>query len=163
MDERAIIELADEAATEALARDLAPCLRKGDVVALRGDLGAGKTTFARALIRTLMRAEEEVPSPTFTLVQTYDAPLWRIYHFDLYRIEHPGELTEIGWDEALGDGLALVEWPERAGSSLPPRRLDIALGFGAGFDARTAQLLPNAGWADNRPAFAALQRRVRGE
>jgi tRNA threonylcarbamoyladenosine biosynthesis protein TsaE len=164
MDELATIELADEAATEALARALAPCLRQGDVVALRGELGAGKTAFARAVIRTVMRAEgEEVPSPTFTLVQTYDAPLWRLFHFDLYRIKHPDELIEIGWDEALADGVALVEWPERAGSSLPPRRLDVTLGFGANFDSRTVRLLPNAGWADDRPAFAALQRRVRGE
>jgi tRNA threonylcarbamoyladenosine biosynthesis protein TsaE len=154
------IELADEAATAALARRLAPHLKPGDVVALRGDLGAGKTSFARALIRALSGAdgaEREVPSPTFTLVQSYDTPAGRLHHFDLYRVQSPDELTEIGWDEALADGIVLVEWPERAGSLLPRYRLDIALAFGADSEARNADLRPEGGWMATHPGLAALQ------
>src|SRR5882757_6145504 len=125
------VDLPDEAATADLARRLAPRLKVGDLVALHGDLGAGKTAFARALIRALVGADEEVPSPTFTLVQTYSAPVGQIFHFDLYRIVSPDELTEIGWDETLADGLTLVEWPGRAGTLLPVSRIDIALAFGA--------------------------------
>lgn len=148
------IDLPDEAATAALARHLAPALRFGDVIALHGDLGAGKTAFARALIRALAGTDEEVPSPTFTLVQSYDAPVGRIFHFDLYRIANPDELIEIGWDEALADGLVLVEWPERAGLRLPTARFDIDFTFGASPGARQARLRPPADrWDD-----AALQR-----
>ena len=152
------IELADEAATADLARRLAPCLKPGDVVTLRGDLGAGKTSFARALIRALSGtdgAEREVPSPTFTLVQSYDTPAGLVHHFDLYRIQSPDELTEIGWDEALADGLVLVEWPERAGNLLPGRRLDIALAFGPGTEARRATLQPQGGWEADHAGLAA--------
>ena len=154
------IELPDEAATADLARRLAPVLMRGDVVALRGDLGAGKTSFARALIRALSGADgadHEVPSPTFTLVQSYDTPAARVHHFDLYRIVSPDELTEIGWDEALADGIVLVEWPERAGALLPHRRLDITLGFGAQSESRRAMLQPGTGWMADHPGFAALQ------
>jgi tRNA threonylcarbamoyladenosine biosynthesis protein TsaE len=157
------IDLPNESATADFARALAPCLRPGDVVALSGDLGAGKTAFARALIRALTDAGEDVPSPTFTLVQIYDAPAGALYHFDLYRIESAEELVEIGWDEALDDGIVLVEWPDRAGKLLPPRRLDIAMEFGAAACARTAELIPRAGWEDNREEFAALQRLARRE
>jgi tRNA threonylcarbamoyladenosine biosynthesis protein TsaE len=154
------IALADEAATADLARRLAPDLKPGDVIALRGDLGAGKTSFARALIRALSGAdgaEREVPSPTFTLVQSYDTPRARVHHFDLYRTQSPDELTEIGWDEALADGIVLVEWPERAGTLLPARRLDITLGFGMQSDARRALLQPGTGWMADHRGFAALQ------
>lgn len=129
--------LPDEAATVALAEDVAMCLAPGDVVALSGGLGAGKTTFARALIRAV--ADEprlEVPSPTFTLVQTYTQGRLPIAHFDLYRLAGPGELDEIGLDEALLTGAALIEWPERAGARLPANRLDIA--FAIAGEARTA-------------------------
>lgn len=120
------IDLPDEAATAALAARLGAALRRGDMVALRGGLGAGKTAFARALIRSRTGPGEEVPSPTFTLVQTYDSdpPLW---HFDLYRLSGPDEVTELGWEEALADGCALVEWPERLGPLLPADRFDIEL------------------------------------
>jgi tRNA threonylcarbamoyladenosine biosynthesis protein TsaE len=160
------VELADEAATAALAQRLAPCLRSGDIVALNGDLGAGKTSFARALIRALCGpegAEREVPSPTFTLVQSYDTPRGPIHHFDLYRIRSPDELTEIGWDEALADGIVLVEWPDRAGALLPAKRLNITLGFGATADTRCAVLAPGTGWIENHPGFDALQARDPGE
>jgi tRNA threonylcarbamoyladenosine biosynthesis protein TsaE len=157
------IDLADEAATAALAHRLGAFLTDGDVVALRGDLGAGKTAFARALIRGLTGdADRDVPSPTFTLVQTYETPAGRLHHFDLYRIASPDELTEIGWDEALSDGIILVEWPERAGALLPASRLDLTLEFGAEAHMRRALLCPGAGWADKHPGFAALQRGPRG-
>lgn len=113
------IDLRDEAATSLLGNDLARAAAKGDLIALSGDLGAGKTTLARALIRTLAGDPDlDVPSPTFTLVQAYDTPL-PVSHFDLYRLGDPSELEELGLDEALEDGIALVEWPERAGELLP--------------------------------------------
>jgi tRNA threonylcarbamoyladenosine biosynthesis protein TsaE len=112
--------------TEALGRRLALVLAPGDVVALHGDLGAGKTTLARGLIRALCPAITEVPSPTYTLVQCYDAPGFQIWHFDLYRLQAPDEVRELGWDEAAG-GVRLIEWPDRAGRFLPAARLDVFL------------------------------------
>ncbi|MEJ0096770.1 MAG: tRNA (adenosine(37)-N6)-threonylcarbamoyltransferase complex ATPase subunit type 1 TsaE [Bauldia sp.] len=122
-----IIDLPDEAATAALAEDVAARLKPGDVVALSGGLGAGKTTFARALLRAL--ADDpglDVPSPTFTLAQTYRAGRLAVTHFDLYRLASPDELDEIGFAEAAEDGAVLVEWPERAGDRLPATALDVA-------------------------------------
>ena len=122
------IALPDEAQTATLAIQIAHWLRPGDVVTLSGELGAGKTAFARALIRSLTGdADIEVPSPTFTLMQIYDGLDFPIVHADLYRIRHPDELEELGWDEAAEGALLLVEWPDRAGERLPPDRLDIAL------------------------------------
>lgn len=138
-------DLPDEAATAALARGLAARLRPGDLVALSGDLGAGKTALARAAIRALAGAEEEVPSPTFTLVQTYDAPPATIWHFDLYRLSDPEEVVELGWDEAR-TGIRLVEWPDRLGRLLPADRLDLRLGM-AGGTARRAVLRGWGSWA----------------
>jgi N-acetylmuramate 1-kinase len=121
------IDLSDETATSALANNVAHLIKPGDLVTLSGDLGAGKTTFARALIRTLTREPElEVPSPTFTLMQVYEGVDYPIVHADLYRIEQPRELAELGWDEAADGALVLVEWPERAGEFLEADRLDIA-------------------------------------
>lgn len=112
--------LPDEAATAMLGEDLAMALRPGDVFALQGDLGAGKSTLARALIRALAGdAALDVPSPTFTLVQSYETRI-PIYHFDLYRLGSAAELDELGLDEALVEGAALVEWPQRAESRLQP-------------------------------------------
>jgi tRNA threonylcarbamoyl adenosine modification protein YjeE len=111
--------LPDEAATIRLGQDLALALQPGDVLALHGDLGAGKSTLARSLIRTLAGdAELEVPSPTFTLVQSYEAR-FPVHHFDLYRLSSAEELDELGFDEMLEQGAALVEWPERADARLP--------------------------------------------
>jgi tRNA threonylcarbamoyl adenosine modification protein YjeE len=159
--------LADEAATMRLGEDLAMALRAGDVLALSGDLGAGKSTLARALIRTL--ADDpglDVPSPTFTLVQSYDTRI-PVHHFDLYRLAAPGELDELGFAEALTDGAALVEWPERAGDNLPPGAITVELvhegegrlarisGAGAGFQRATRALamrgfLDRYGWGEAR-------------
>lgn len=113
-------------ATTALAKKLAPLLKAGDVIALHGGLGVGKTTFSRALITALMGVETEVPSPTYTLVQTYNGPDFPIFHMDLYRLEQPEDVFELGWDETQ-DGLALIEWPDRAGAHLPAWRLDLTL------------------------------------
>ncbi len=141
------IALPDQEATERLAAALAPLLRPGDVLALGGDLGAGKTTLARALIRTLTAApEEEVPSPTFTLVQSYDAPAGPVWHFDLYRLSGPEEMLELGWDEALATAIVLVEWPDRLGRLLPAGRLDLTL-TATGPESREAALGGGAGWA----------------
>ena len=119
--------LADDAATVRLGEDLAMAVKPGDVLALRGDLGAGKSTLARALIRALADDSGlEVPSPTFTLVQSYDTPL-AVHHFDLYRLADASELDELGFDEALASGAALVEWPERAAGRLPASALTVDL------------------------------------
>jgi tRNA threonylcarbamoyladenosine biosynthesis protein TsaE len=109
--------LADESETAALGARIATTLKTGDVVALSGELGAGKTTLARAILRAL-GVEGHVPSPTFTLMQAYDTRGLALYHFDLYRIEHESEMSELGLEDALIDGAALVEWPEKG---LSPR------------------------------------------
>jgi tRNA threonylcarbamoyl adenosine modification protein YjeE len=129
-----IVDLPDEAATAAFAEDVAACLSEGDVVTLSGGLGAGKTTFARALIRAIADDQRlEVPSPTFTLVQVYRAGRLGVSHVDLYRLTDPADLDEIGLTDAMREGAVVVEWPERAGDRLPVDRLDIALAIvGAG-------------------------------
>ena len=110
--------LADEGATRRAGALLAAALRPGDVVTLSGPLGAGKTTLARGLLRALGE-EGEVPSPSFALVQPYDALTLPVWHADLYRIEHGDELDELGLDEILATGALLVEWPERAPGAWP--------------------------------------------
>jgi tRNA threonylcarbamoyladenosine biosynthesis protein TsaE len=121
------LDLADEAATLRLGARLAAHARPGDVIALQGPLGAGKTLLARGFIQALLDEEEEVHSPTFTLVLTYDTPVATVWHFDLYRLNQPEEALELGLDDALAGGIVLIEWPERLGSLLPRRRLDVAL------------------------------------
>jgi tRNA threonylcarbamoyladenosine biosynthesis protein TsaE len=135
------ISLPDEAATLALGRRLAALVASGDVIALWGGLGAGKTTLARGFVAGLAAraglAPEEVPSPSFPLVEVYELGEFVLWHFDLYRIEDPAELEELGFAEALGGGITLIEWPERAGDFLPEARLDIHLEWdGAGRRAR---------------------------
>lgn len=152
------LHLPNEVATERLAEQLAALARPGDVIALHGDLGAGKTRFARAFIGHLS-GETEVPSPTFTLVQTYEAPIGAIWHFDLYRLTAPEEAIELGLEEAFDAGISLIEWPERLGPSLPENRLDIVLDFdgAARPEARNVSLIGQGtgqgGWA---PRIAAL-------
>jgi tRNA threonylcarbamoyl adenosine modification protein YjeE len=121
------VVLPDEKATRRLAVDVANALAPGDLVTLSGDLGAGKTMFARALIRYLADNETtEVPSPTFTLLQTYDLPRMQVVHADLYRTSGAAELAELGLDDLPEGAVVLLEWPDRAGGLLPPDRLDIA-------------------------------------
>jgi tRNA threonylcarbamoyladenosine biosynthesis protein TsaE len=126
-----VIALLDADATAALGARIAPLLLPGEAVLLYGPLGMGKSTLARGLIRALTTPQEDVPSPTFTLVQFYDA-CPPVAHFDLYRLSRPEEAFEIGLDEALEEGVALIEWPERLGDQperwLGPDRLSITLG-----------------------------------
>lgn len=114
--------------TEAVGRSLAEVVRPGDVIALSGPLGAGKTSLARGLLAAL-GLEGEAPSPSFAIVQPYAPPEVRlpVLHVDLYRVEDPGELEELGLDEALADSVLLVEWPERAGEERWPEALRLAL------------------------------------
>ena len=112
--------------TIAIAQKLAPNLKGGQIIALYGDLGVGKSVFCRALIRALTHTPDlNVPSPTFSLVQTYDTDSFEIWHFDLYRVEDTEEIYEIGWEEALAGGLSLIEWPERVESLLPSETIKI--------------------------------------
>ncbi|MCA3715628.1 MAG: tRNA (adenosine(37)-N6)-threonylcarbamoyltransferase complex ATPase subunit type 1 TsaE [Phenylobacterium sp.] len=140
------IALPAEADTEALGRRLAPLLQASEALCLSGGLGVGKSCLARALIRALTTPDEEAPSPTFTLVQTYAGPEFEIAHFDLYRLEDPEEAWEIGLEEALEQGAALIEWPERLEGRLPADRLDLELRVsGAG---RTARLTGHGAWKE---------------
>ena len=113
--------LPDEAATRRLMLDIAALIEPGDLITLSGDLGAGKSTFARAFIRHAAGDETiEVPSPTFTLMQSYDLPPYRLLHADLYRIGNADELAELGFDELREGAVTLLEWPDRAEVLLPP-------------------------------------------
>jgi tRNA threonylcarbamoyladenosine biosynthesis protein TsaE len=138
------LHLPDLAATGRLAARLAPRLRPGDAVLLEGPLGAGKSAFARALLRALAGDPGlEVPSPSFTLVQTYALPGgWEAHHYDLYRLSGPAEVAELGWDEAR-DGLVIVEWPERLGGLRPEGALTVRLAQGGTEEERVAVL---SGW-----------------
>jgi tRNA threonylcarbamoyl adenosine modification protein YjeE len=149
------IDLPDLAATQALAARLADVLQGGDVVALQGDLGAGKTEFARALIRARAGAEIDVPSPTFTIMQDYPLDGLTIRHIDLYRLADPDELFELGLEEAPGEDEAwLVEWPERAGGRLAGTCLHLALTEGANPDTRIARIEGDVAWTSRLPALA---------
>jgi tRNA threonylcarbamoyladenosine biosynthesis protein TsaE len=138
------MDLPDLHATEQLAAAVAALLRPGDCILLEGPLGAGKTAFARALLRAASDDSAlEVPSPTFTLVQSYDTQAGTVHHFDLWRLDGPAALDELGWEEARDD-IVLVEWPERLGDQRPADALTVAL-QPIGSDARRATL---SGWPD---------------
>jgi tRNA threonylcarbamoyl adenosine modification protein YjeE len=144
-----IVDAVDEVRLARLAELIALKVRAGDLITLTGDLGAGKTTFARAFIRAMLDdPEAEVPSPTFTLVQPYATPRLDIAHFDLYRLADPSEIDEIGFDEAVTSGVALVEWPEKAAGRLHGNHLDIALAAGPSDETRTITFTPDARWAE---------------
>jgi tRNA threonylcarbamoyl adenosine modification protein YjeE len=140
------IELPDENATAALAEKLAALARPRDVIALRGDLGTGKTSFTRAFIRA-RGGGEAVPSPTFTLVQLYELPGGTVWHFDLYRLRQAEEAWELGLEDAFREGISLIEWPERLGDLLPPRRLAITFDYGETSTARRVTLSAEGAWA----------------
>ena len=138
------IDLPDADATDRLGRRLAPLLGPGDVLLLEGPIGAGKTHFARAVIQALVA--EEVPSPTFTLVQTYEAPGFEIWHADLYRLSHPDEVAELGLIEAFQAGVVLVEWPEKLGVYRPKEALTMR--FSVSGEGRRVELFgPEPAWA----------------
>ena len=151
--------LANEAATRRLAAEIAAMLKAGDLVTLSGDLGAGKTTFARALIRHLADdATLDVPSPTFTLVQTYALARATVVHADLYRVADPGELAELGIDD-IAESIVLLEWPDRAADALPPDRLDIALTLAESLapNQRQVAITGHGAFAQRLERFAALR------
>ncbi len=156
-----IVSLPDHEATEDFARKLAEELKAGDLVTLSGGLGAGKTTFARALVRTLANEPElEVPSPTFTLMQVYDGPLCPIVHADFYRLSGGYELVELGWEEMTESAIALVEWPERAEDALNPDHLDIRLDFAPGGQGRVAMLTGTGTFASRLQRIKAFRNLV---
>jgi len=145
-----MLDLPSLAATEPLAARVAAQARAGDAILLEGPLGAGKTAFARAFLRAATADPAlDVPSPSYTLVQTYDTPRFRAHHFDLWRLDGPADLGELGWEDARSD-LVLVEWPDRLGALLPADALTIALAP-TGEDRRRATL---AGWPDRIGALA---------
>jgi len=150
-----LLDLPDESATAGLAARLAGRARQGDVIGLQGALGSGKTSFARAFIRALGEGDEEVPSPTFTLVEIYafagKPPVW---HFDLYRLDSPEEAWELGIEEAWSEGISLIEWPERLGPLLPAEHLMLALAEGGSPGARMARLTATAAWAGRLQGIA---------
>jgi tRNA threonylcarbamoyladenosine biosynthesis protein TsaE len=136
--------LPDEATTLALARQIAALARAGDTVALWGDLGSGKTVFARGFV-TALTGETEVPSPTFSLVQTYQGDVFTVSHFDLYRLDGPQDVRELGFDDAVADGVVLLEWPERLGYDLPEDRIDIRFRLVVA-GGRFVRLEPHGSW-----------------
>lgn len=142
----ATINLPDEAATARLGAAVAGALRDGEAICLYGPLGAGKSTLARALVRRLTAPDEDVPSPTFTLVQFYETAGFPLAHFDLYRLTDADEAFEIGLDEALDEGAVLIEWPQRLQGRLPPDRLDIEISLEDGGETRRARLTPHGAW-----------------
>ena len=123
------LTLDGEEATAELAAEIASLAEDGDVIALSGELGTGKTTFARAFLRE-WGVQEEIPSPTFTLVQTYELEAGTIWHFDLYRLEKPDDALELDIEDAFTEGISLIEWPERLGAYLPWERLDLRFVIG---------------------------------
>jgi tRNA threonylcarbamoyladenosine biosynthesis protein TsaE len=138
------IPLPDRAATQLLAAKVATLARPGDAILLSGPLGAGKTEFARAFLRAATGDSRlEVPSPTFTLMQSYDTGIGTVHHLDLWRLDGRAGLAELGWDDARAD-IVLVEWPDRLGAGTPEDPLTIALALGDG-EARHATL---TGWPD---------------
>jgi tRNA threonylcarbamoyladenosine biosynthesis protein TsaE len=143
-----VVDLPDENATVALAARVAGVAARGDVIALSGPLGAGKTVFARAFIRA-RGGTGEVPSPTFTLVQTYELPNGAVWHFDCYRLRRADEAWELGIEDAFRDGISLIEWPERIEALLPAGRLRVDLTPGVSSVSRRAAL---SGWGDRLDA-----------
>ncbi len=157
---RHTIILANEAATRQLAMDLAMTVQANDIVTLAGDLGAGKSTLARALVRALAEDDKlEVPSPSFALVQPYDLPRFPVVHADLYRVISPDEITELGWDDVSENALLVVEWPDRLGGALSGDRLEIELVLlpAKGANTREARLIGHGTWGPRLARLVALR------
>ncbi len=141
------LTLDGEEATAELAAEIASLAEDGDVIALSGELGTGKTTFARAFLRE-WGVREEIPSPTFTLVQTYELEAGTVWHFDLYRLENPDDALELDIEDAFTEGISLIEWPERLGAYLPWERLDLRFAIGEREDVRRVEIEGTDEWAD---------------
>src|SRR5580698_8256666 len=173
------VTIPNEAALVAFMTDIAGALEPGDLVTLSGDLGAGKTTFARALIRYLAGDDKiEVPSPTFTLMQTYELPHFLLVHADLYRLSGTAELAELGFDDLPDGAVVLLEWPDRAAEFLPPDRFDITftlapelgaearnvryVGYGA-FAPRAERIALVRAFLDESGVGAARRQRMQGD
>lgn len=139
--------LRSEAATCDLAARLAVLARPGDAILLHGTLGAGKSVFCRAFIRACTHPDQEVPSPTFTLVQVYDGRAGMVWHFDLYRIADADDVYELDIEDAFAEGISLIEWPDRLGPLTPATRLDVTLSAGPTDRARRVRLAGHGGWA----------------
>src|SRR5271170_4285250 len=155
------VTLPDEQATVRFASDIGNALEPGDLVTLSGDLGAGKTTFARALIRTLAGDDAiEVPSPSFTLIQTYELPRFTLVHADLYRLSGAAELAELGFDDLPEGTVVLLEWPDRAAGFLPPDRLDITFTLAPqlGSEVRNARVVGYGSFAPRAERIARIRK-----
>ena len=140
------LHLAAPEDTARLGRWLATCLRPGDTVLLQGPIGSGKSHLARSVIQSWLGRLEEVPSPTFTLVQTYGEGADEIWHADLYRLSHPDEVIELGLEDAFGRAICLIEWPERLGRATPASALRLT--FSQDGEGRRVVLTGSADWAE---------------
>ena len=149
------LTLDGEEATAELAAEIASLAEDGDVIALSGELGTGKTTFARAFLRE-WGVQEEIPSPTFTLVQTYELEAGTVWHFDLYRLENPDDALELDIEDAFTEGISLIEWPERLGAYLPWERLDLRFAIGEREDVRRVEIEGTDEWADRLTELESL-------
>ncbi|MBI1251578.1 MAG: tRNA (adenosine(37)-N6)-threonylcarbamoyltransferase complex ATPase subunit type 1 TsaE [Alphaproteobacteria bacterium] len=146
-----VIALPTAAATEALGERIGAILEIGDVVFLQGPLGAGKTTLARGAVRAWTGADQETPSPTFTLAQIYDGPKGALWHMDLYRLKSADDAEELGVEEAFETAASLIEWPERLGGFAPEDRLDVALSIDG--EGRRAALYGRGAWRERMHGF----------
>jgi tRNA threonylcarbamoyladenosine biosynthesis protein TsaE len=149
MTDGGTVALATDGDTMAFGGRIARLSRSGDAIGLSGGLGSGKTTFARGFIRALAVADVDVPSPTFTLVQSYETPAGPVHHFDLYRLDKPDDALELGLEEALTHGITLIEWPERLGPLAPRGMLGLRFEIDGG--ARRALIDAPAAWQDRLP------------
>jgi tRNA threonylcarbamoyladenosine biosynthesis protein TsaE len=140
------ITLADETATDRFAAAMAATLQRGDTLLLQGPIGAGKSAFARGVIRARLGRMEDVPSPTFTLVQTYEAPGGDIWHCDLYRLTDPDEVLELGLEEAFQTAICLIEWPDRLGADVPHDALTLT--FAARAEDHVVSIAAPPAWQD---------------
>lgn len=164
MTGKLVVSGVDEAELSRIAELVALLVRPGEAVALTGELGAGKTTFARAFVRTVLdNAHAEVPSPTFSLLQTYDSPRFPVAHLDLYRLSGASDLDEVIGSEALAQGVTIVEWPDRAVALLPPSRLDVAIAEDASPGVRTLDLVGHGAWVARLQRLGEIYRFLLGE
>ncbi len=140
------LHLNNESDSRRLAEAIAANLTGVEVITLSGGLGAGKTTFARALINSMSKKKQDVISPTFNIVQIYDTDIAKVWHYDLYRIKSLSEIAELGLEEAAGNGVVIVEWPEMAGNMMPAANIHIKFDYSAFDGGRTAEINCDKKW-----------------